>query len=209
MNVTINEESIEVSLDSIQNFSQLIHHLETVVLAQRGEVLTHLELNGEELDDQKEADYANLPVTRIMSVKLRSSSPRTLVLQGLQDCEAVMTEIVKSVNNCLQHFESSEDKQAFDQFVIVTDGIEWFSTIFNGCITHFQAELESGIFNESKFIQAANSLSPTLEQILQAYNDGDMTSFTDIIEYELRSTLETIRDGSGEFYKTLETRSVQ
>ena len=73
-----------------------------------------------------------------------------------------------------------------DEFIVATDGIQWFTTIINGSISVYGSNIDE----KGDFIRSSIQLSEILNEILEAHSNSDITAFGDLIEYELEPILE-------------------
>ena len=86
-----------------------------------------------------------------------------------------------------------------NDFIVVTDGIQWFTTIFNGSISVYGDHISE----EGDFIRSGVKLSGILNEILEAHSNSDLTAFSDLIEYELQPILELMLEQIPAFQEEL------
>ncbi len=203
MEIQINEKPVKVEVTNLLNFAQLLQKIETDLLQPIGEVLTHIQLNDRDLDETGEADNQGLPIARVQSLKLRTATPQSLILEGLQDAPDILSEILKVLQGVLEAFSKSDDSKGYQEFVVVTDGLSWFSTIYTNALALFQEIILKNNLQQSVFVQESQKLSDILNQILECQNAGDRTTLVDLLEYELQPALKLLAKEAGPFRDTL------
>lgn len=189
MQILINTEAIQVNTDNISNLSQLIQLLETTTLEPKNTFITSIKLNDELLNDQEELDFAEFPVEKIQSLQLFASSPRQLVLDGLQLAETILPEMHKLISQILAYFEKGQSDTAYREFQVITDGLTWFSTIFHGINEHFISDLKQKSLDEHTFYISGKKLSIIFENLVDSQENSDETLFLDLLEYDLQECI--------------------
>jgi len=149
-------------------------------------VLTQIEVNQICLSDEQEAEYAQFPVNQIEQLSINSCPPYELVLSGLEDSLQIVPQIIETLSSCVTKLSEDVISEAMDEFIVATDGIQWFTTIINGSISVYG----SNINEKGDFIRSSIQLSEILNEILEAHSNSDITAFGDLIEYELEPILE-------------------
>ena len=192
MEIYINAERAQLDVADLLNFGQLIQKIEAEVLSPKGEVLTQIQLNDRDLDEAAELDHQNLPLSRIQKLVIKSTTPTMLVLEALGDAPTILSEMVKVLDEVLASFEDSQDSQGYQEFVIVTDGLSWFTTIYSRSMAIFQDLILQQGLHEAQFILESQKLSKTIEEILDCQSSKDRTTFLDLLEYELKPSLEVL-----------------
>lgn len=201
--IEINQENLEVDPSQYSTFRELVHAIESKHLDPKGEVITAIFLNGAELEEQEEADQAQLPIDRVRSLKMRTSNKEELALQALRDAVQILPEISKVLNSCLQHFEDSANVKGMHDFVTIADGLNWFSSVYHGTETIFRDKIKSSGLGSSQFLEASRRLSRLVQELLHSQQRSDMTTFRDILEYELGPLLKDIIAGLPSFLEGL------
>ena len=192
MEIYINAERAQLDVADLLNFGQLIQKIETDVLGPRGEVLTQIQLNDRDLDEAAELDHQKLPLSRIQKLIIKSTTPTMLVLEALGDAPTILSEMVKVLDEVLGSFEDSQDSKGYQEFVIVTDGLSWFTTIYSRSMAIFQDLILQQDLHQSPFILESQKLSKTIEEILDCQSSKDRTTFLDLLEYEMKPSLEVL-----------------
>lgn len=203
LKIEINQAYLEIDPNPFKNFRELVAHLERDLLEPKGEVITALFLNGVELEEQDEKDQNNLPVDRVKSLKLRTSNKEELALQALQDAVKILPEIQAVLKSSLAHFENNSESKGMADFVTVTDGLNWFSSVYHGTEVVFRERIKIRQINSMPFLESSRRLSKLVQELVLAQQRSDLTTFRDILEYELGPLLKEILDGLPEFLQAL------
>ena len=132
MKVQINDIIHNLSSDSSDTLSKLVGVIETEILTPVGEVITSIEVNDTSLSDQDEIKFADFPTSQIQTLKIESCKPTKLVLDGLNDCTQILPKVIETLGSCVEKLSQDDINEAMNDFIVVTDGIQWFTTIFNG-----------------------------------------------------------------------------
>jgi len=204
MDFSINDQKIEIK-DGLNKFKELIQWVEQELLQKDGKVLTQIKVNGTEIDEQTEQEIKEAPLSSIDSVEVQAETPQNLVLQGLMDADAMLPEILSNLDVCIEKVQNQEQEQAVESFVKVTDGLSWFSTIYSGAASVFQEKIVAMQLDTHEFVMNSSRLNEILNDILDAYNSQDNVAFADLLEFELKETLESLRDCVKDFRDKLST----
>ena len=98
----------------------------------------------------KEAEYAQFPVNQIEQLSINSCPPYELVLSGLEDSLQILPQIIETLGSCVTKLSEDVISEAMDEFIVATDGIQWFTTIINGSISVYGSNIdEKGDFIRS------------------------------------------------------------
>jgi len=186
MEILVNRKKIDIDTTEIHTLQELVKTIEENIISQAGHVLTQIEVNQICLSDEQEAEYAQFPVNQIEQLSINSCPPYELVLSGLEDSLQIVPQIIETLSSCVTKLSEDVISEAMDEFIVATDGIQWFTTIINGSISVYG----SNINEKGDFIRSSIQLSEILNEILEAHSNSDITAFGDLIEYELEPILE-------------------
>lgn len=186
MEILVNRKKIDIDTTEIHTLQELVKTIEENIISQAGHVLTQIEVNQICLSDEQEAEYAQFPVNQIEQLSINSCPPYELVLSGLEDSLQILPQIIETLGSCVTKLSEDVISEAMDEFIVATDGIQWFTTIINGSISVYG----SNINEKGDFIRSSIQLSEILNEILEAHSNSDITAFSDLIEYELEPMLE-------------------
>ena len=186
MEILVNRKKIDIDTTEIHTLQELVKTIEENIISQAGHVLTQIEVNQICLSDEQEAEYAQFPVNQIEQLSINSCPPYELVLSGLEDSLQILPQIIETLSSCVTKLSEDVISEAMDEFIVATDGIQWFTTIINGSISVYG----SNINEKGDFIRSSIQLSEILNEILEAHSNSDITAFSDLIEYELEPMLE-------------------
>ena len=186
MEILVNRKKIDIDTTEIHTLQELVKTIEENIISQAGHVLTQIEVNQICLSDEQEAEYAQFPVNQIEQLSINSCPPYELVLSGLEDSLQILPQIIETLGSCVTKLSEDVISEAMDEFIVATDGIQWFTTIINGSISVYG----SNINEKGDFIRSSIQLSEILNEILEAHSNSDITAFGDLIEYELEPMLE-------------------
>lgn len=200
MKIQINDKIHELNTDSAETLSQLVGIIETEILTPLEEVITSIEVNESSLSDEDEIKFADFPTVQIQTLKIESCKPTKLVLDGLSDCAQILPKIIETLGSCVEKLSHDDINEAMNDFIVVTDGIQWFTTIFNGAISIYDTKINE----ETKFVQIGTRLTELLNEILEAHSNSDLTQFSDLLEYELSPLIEEIIMEAPSFRNELE-----
>lgn len=186
MEILVNRKKINIDTTEIHTLQELVKTIEENIISKAGHVLTQIEVNQVCLSDEQEAEYAQFPVNQIEQLLINSCPPYELVLSGLEDSLQILPQIIETLRSCVTKLSEDVISEAMDEFIVATDGIQWFTTIINGSISVYG----SNINEKGDFIRSSIRLSEILNEILEAHGSSDITAFSDLIEYELEPMLE-------------------
>lgn len=204
MDFSINDQKIEIK-EGLNKFQELIQWVEQELLQEDGKVLTQIKVNGTEIDEYTEEEIKEAPLSSIDSVEVQAETPQNLVLQGLLDADSMLPEILSNLDVCIEKVQNQEKEEAVAAFVKVTDGLSWFSTIYSGAASVFQEKIVALQLDTHEFVLNSSRLNEILNDILDAYNSQDNVAFADLLEFELKEILESLRDCVKDFREKLST----
>ncbi len=204
MQIHLNGKQVEVETQELQGFGQLIQKIEKQILEPGGSVITALHLNGRELDAQGEADYSTFPLDRVESLEIRASNKQELALQALGDAVHILPELSSVVDECLKKFDELSENAGMQIFVTVADGLSWLSTVSQGAEVIFHPKIQNSGMENSAFLVASRKLQNIARELLNAQQQSDYTTFRDLLEYELKPTLNEIAEGIPEFCQSVQ-----
>jgi len=204
MDFSINDQKIEIK-EGLNKFQELIQWVEQELLQKDGKVLTQIKVNGTEIDEYTEEEIKEAPLSSIDSVEVQAETPQNLVLQGLLDADSMLPEILSNLDVCIEKVQNQEKEEAVAAFVKVTDGLSWFSTIYSGAASVFQEKIVALQLDTHEFVLNSSRLNEILNDILDAYNSQDNVAFADLLEFELKEILESLRDCVKDFREKLST----
>ncbi|MCJ8346253.1 hypothetical protein MJH12_11980, partial [bacterium] len=159
MQIYVNNEELEINTLNLINLSQLIQQVELSTLEPKKIFLTSIKLNDHLLNDQEEEDYGDYPIAKINSLHLYASSPKELVLDGLQLASSILPEMHQLIATILEYFEEGNQSKAYQEFQVITDGLMWFSTIFHGIEDHLSEEIHAKSLHDHPFYKNGQKLS--------------------------------------------------
>ena len=203
MEIYLNENRLEITTGDLSNFGQLIQKIERDFLEAGGEVLTQIKLNDQLLDEETEKDNSGLPLDRINVLHLYSATPAALILEALEDAPVILSEMTVVIDEILTAFENAEDSKGYQDFIIITDGLTWYMTIYSKAVVFFSNEITRLKLQDDPFLTESQKLSKTIEDILNCQNSNDRTTFLDLLEYELKPTLGNLAARVTVFRETL------
>jgi hypothetical protein len=190
MELILNQQKIELDTTGIDVFSNLIRKIEVELLEPHGEVLTLIQLNGQELDEQQERNFQNFPIAHISKIEVCSRNTKELTLEGLQDAFSIIPQINKQIDLVVDTISSDAGKIQFNELLVVIDGLSWFFTITESARTFFKPKFAQ--LREHLVLNNLSQLSAALPELERAYAEQDSTILCDLLEYEIKENLENI-----------------
>ena len=140
---------------------------------------------------------------RINVLHLYSATPAALILEALEDAPVILSEMTVVIDEILTAFENAEDSKGYQDFIIITDGLTWYMTIYSKAVVFFSNEITRLKLQDDPFLTESQKLSKTIEDILDCQNSNDRTTFLDLLEYELKPTLGNLAARVTVFRETL------
>lgn len=190
MTIFLNNSPLDLELKQYQNFKEVLSYIEKTLVLPSGEVLTRIRLNGREITEEEERDYASLPVDKINELNLFSCAPEDLAVESLSDIMLLLPEVLKELNGVIFHLNAGHDSQGYEKFVLVADGLQLFMSVFSPFMQIFEQRINK--FSNQSFIETAQKIMPLSTEILKAYQERDKTAIIDLLEYELKPLIENL-----------------
>jgi len=186
MRILVNEEEVQAVPTEVGNFKQLIEHL-TGQLCQPGEVITTLQLNGEEIPYVEEKNYYDLGLEDIEELTVNTAHPQALALEGLTDAEAYFTNLREGLLGCASALRSGNLKQGLLLFQRCLEVTSWAIELFRGISRSLLVDYARILVDEGKSTVQARLAQTTdvLHEVMDAQEMEDWILLADLLEYEL------------------------
>ena len=204
MKLFINEKSCEVNDDTQNNLKEIIASIEQSVLPE-AHVITTIKLNGVILSLQDEKNIAAAyPFERIESLEILTADPYDLMLEGIENANDVLGDLVASTNQVIIYIRQGDINQANILFQSCLEKMQWFNDILS--LTTKLANIDySQIIREDQSSVAGLNLRllNVYGDIIDAQKHNDWINLSDILEYEFIGIIKSWQEFIPEFLEYL------
>ena len=155
----------------------------------KGEVICEIHVNGMYLSESDEAKFSTSKLDEIQQLEVRSNKPDDLFLESIESVIEWIPKVKSAALELSEEFRSGNKDKAVKMFPEVLDGCHWLSSALALLKSFVLKKVDLEEFSKS-WTSAEVSLSLVAVEILQAYEKEDYVMLSDIIEYDLTSSLD-------------------
>ncbi len=153
-------------------------------------VITHIRVNGEELLEDENGVYPDLPGDEIDSLDLQTGLSKEMAYRGLSDAKDYLEKLNPGIEQTAELFRVGEDAKAHGQYGLCMDGINWFIQIVEGARQVMGLDYGSIFFNKVSVQSYMENLEHNIREMWNAQQEEDWIMLSDLLEYELLPMME-------------------
>lgn len=184
MRITIDEreEKMKVPLES--SLGDILNRIWSERIPD-DRVITRIRVNGEELLEDENGIYPDLPGDEIDSLELQTGVSKEMAFRGLSDAKGYLERLNPGIEETAELFRVGEDTKAHTQYGRCLDGINWFIQIVEGARQVIGLDYDRILFNRVSVQSYIENLEHNIRELWHAQQEEDWIMLSDLLEYEL------------------------
>lgn len=190
-NLRINGKDIKQSTDTL--FGEFMNALNKD-LAQRSQVISILKINGESVDERREARYAMVSMGQIGSVDITTVDQIDLAFEALQSAKAYIKKLIRYCKLNGENYRAGKIKEADKSFVNIVDGLDNLTNLILTSQSLLRGKYRNIHTNDSSLRIAQVRLVSAIEELLPAKKNNNYVMLADILCNELPEALLEMSD---------------
>lgn len=189
MRITIDEREHRIKVPVESSLGDILDHLWSERIPD-DRVITHIRVNGEELLEDENGIYPDLPGDEITSLDLQTGLSQEMARRGLSDAKKYLERLNPGIEQTAELFRVGEDAKAHDHYGLCMDGINWFIQIVEGVRQVMGLDYGSIFFNKVSVQSYMENLEHNIREMWNAQQEEDWIMLSDLLEYELLPMME-------------------
>jgi hypothetical protein len=153
-------------------------------------VITHIRVNGEELLEDENGIYPDLPGDEIDSLELQTGVSQEMVFRALSDAKDYLGRLNPGIEETAELFRVGDETKAHTQYGQCLDGINWFIQIVEGARQVVGLDYNKIVFNRVSVQSYVENLEHNIRELWRAQQEEDWIMLSDLLEYELLPMME-------------------
>jgi hypothetical protein len=189
MRITIDEREEKMKVPLELSLGDILNHIWSERIPD-DRVITRIRVNGEELLEDENGIYPDLPGDEIDSLELQTGLSRKMAFRGLSDAKDYLERLNSGIEETAELFRVGEDIKAHAQYGRCMDGINWFIQIVEGARQVIGLDYGSIFFNKVSVQSYMENLEHNIREMWNAQQEEDWIMLSDLLEYELLPMME-------------------
>lgn len=148
-------------------------------------VITQIRVNGEELLEDENGLYPDIPGDVVDSLELKTGLAEEMAKQGLSHARDYLEKLNPGIEKTAELFRTGADAKALDQYGRCMDGINWFIQILEGARQVMGLDYKIIHFNKVSVHAYLENLHENIREMLKVQCDEDWVMLSDLLEYEM------------------------
>jgi hypothetical protein len=153
-------------------------------------VITQIRINGQDLLEDENGLYPDIPGREIESLELQTGLSREMAFRGLLDAKDYLKRLNPGIEKTAQLLRVGEEAAAHETYGQCMEGTNWFIQVLEGVRQVLGLDYGKIRFNKSSVHAHIDNLEKIIREMLRAQSDEDWVMLADLLEYELQPILE-------------------
>jgi hypothetical protein len=153
-------------------------------------VISHVRVNGQELVEDENGLFPDVPGGEIDSLELQTELSREMAYQGVLDARNYLERLTPGIEKTAELFRLGEDAKSHGQYALCMEGINWFTQVLEGARQVMDLDYQKIVFNRVSVHSYIENLEHIISEMLTAQSDEDWVMLSDLLEYELLPIME-------------------
>ena len=182
MKLLINGKEEVVSFSG-QTVGELILHIEKEGLAQQGNVIRSIQIDGKESSLDSSATQKTL-LLEIGTLEIEISTLLEIVNKNLENAESYLIRLIPGIEKSVELFRTGNEQEANQFFINIIDGIDWLSQVLD-MILAAKSISPAMVFDGKSIQDRRATLVDFTQQMVEANKNQDWVLLADLLEYEI------------------------
>ena len=163
-------------------------------LAIRSQVISVIKVNGETIDEAREAGLAMRSLAQLGSIEITTVDQIELAFQGLSSAQAYARKLMTYCRLNGENYKNGKIKEADRNFVDLVDGLENLTQLVMTSQSVLRGKYRDIHTNDSSLRIAQVRLVSAIEELLPAKKQNDHVMLADVLCNELPEALQEMAD---------------
>lgn len=147
-------------------------------------IISQLRLNDQEISwDAKE--NLETPLSDTDTIEVEFSTLREIILKNLANAENYLQRLIPGIEKAAELFQTENEQDANKYFLIIIDGIDWFSQVLDGVMKASGLDPDAIELKGESLQKRKSRLIELMGQMLDANQNKDWVLMADLLEYEI------------------------
>lgn len=191
MDIVINGNKADITLDTEKNLGDVLSALETEFSAHNATTIS-ISLDDKQILPEEFDNILDKPIDSVKTLSLTTISQED-VISGFIASSKDFKQISSELNNLAVMFQNGQDKTAITVVKKLADTIEYFCTIVT-LASLFPEKFGKIQVQNMPISNFFGELAPILNDFEQALQDSDSVLIGDLAEYEINPRITSIID---------------
>jgi hypothetical protein len=163
-------------------------------LATRSQVISVIKVNGETIDETREANLAMRSLAQLGSIEITTVDQIELAFQGLSSAQAYARKLMTYCRLNGENYKNGKTQEADRNFVDLVDGLENLTQLVMTSQSVLRGKYRDIHTNDSSLRIAQVRLVSAIEELLPAKKQNDHVMLADVLCNELPEALQEMAD---------------
>lgn len=163
-------------------------------LAARAQVISVLKINGETIDETREANYSMRALGALGKIEITTVDQLELAFEALTSAKAYIKKLISYCKLNGQNYQNGKIKEADKNFVDLVEGLENLTQLVMASQSILRGKYRGIHTNDSSLRIAQVRLVSAIEELLPAKRTNDHKMLADILCNELPESLQEMAD---------------
>jgi len=188
MNIFIDNEKIDITLEKEDTLKSVLSHLENFVF-EKGRVISEWIIDG------KSFYTIDINLEKAENIEIITKTPRIVFLESLQEMNTYIEKFQIGIEHIVDYLSQDNEREAMKLIVDGISGLEWIYNVF------FSLKSVSEInFEEIGFDSVFEKFQQLVEELVESLEMKDNIMLSDLLEYEVSEILNEIKDYLPDIY---------
>jgi len=186
----LQKTEIEKTYGDCRNLREIVDRLE-VKLQQHGQVICRLHVNGLSFSEQDEERFAQTQVNDISELTIESEVVKDVISGSVRSLIEFIAQLKETCVDDADRFRSGNITEAQSLFANVMRNTQWLI----GALQALEPQMDvQNLRLKDMWRTNETHMVHTARELMEAYELGDFVLLSDVLEYELYTSLDKWRD---------------
>lgn len=188
MNILIDNQKIDITLEKQDTISDIIKQLEEFVI-ERGRIVSEIIVDGQSFYTSE------INLGKAENIEIITKTPRVIFLESLQEMNIYMDKFQIGIEKIVDYLAQDNQREAMKLIVDGISGLEWIYNVF------YSLKNVSDInFEDIGFDSVFERFQQLMEELVESLELKDNIMLSDLLEYEVSEVLNEIKDYLPDIY---------
>lgn len=192
MKLLIDGSEKEFDFDAAKNIEEAFAGLKESLPKNR--IIVEISVDGQLLSEENEKELLVKELDSIESLSIKTDSPSELAKLNLKEAEEYLDSFTEQIDDVIEVLQVGGEEDTYDIFVDGLKGVEEILYLVDVVKKMLQLESSDLVVNDEDIDEYIDNMSETLKEFKGALEDEDLVYMQDLLQYELKPALQTLKD---------------